>query len=464
MTVVFGLAAVYTTFLISNYASLLRQSYPYNFAWTAGQAVVEFARLQERVASYGLGDGGTELDDVLVRIDILLNRVGVLRGVGMAEFIDRFPDQSAVIDNLSTTLEALSSFLAQPHADRAEVVREIRRGLAPIGAQLSRFASAANQYGGEVIGNGQHRLVSLHWIFSALAGGLMLCGASFIVLLMFKNREVRRAHDIQGKLTRELSAARDRAELASRSKSRFLATMSHELRTPLNAIIGFSEMITREMHGSAGQPQYPEYAGYILDSGTHMLSLVEDILTTAKLESGNYDLDLRDIDLAAVVKAVTTMLRGNPLAIGRRITTEPASVWPILLADERAVRQMLLNLLTNALKFSAPSGNVGLTCRSVAGDGFFEIMVRDDGIGMTEEQAALAVLPFQQIDDGMNRRYEGTGLGLTIVKGLIEAHGGHLRIKSGQNKGTEVSLLFPSAAIIGTKGVLEENLMRLDAE
>jgi signal transduction histidine kinase len=243
-------------------------------------------------------------------------------------------------------------------------------------------------------------------------------------------------------------AARDRAELASRAKSRFLATMSHELRTPLNAIIGFSEMIKQEMHGPAGPPQYPEYAGYILNSGTHMLSLVEDILTTAKLESGNYDLDLRKVDVAQAVKAVTIMLRGNPLASGREITQAPACVWPILMVDERALRQMLINLLTNALKFSAPSGAVLLTSRFTPDSGLFEIVVQDSGIGMTEEQAAMAVLPFQQIDDGTNRRYEGTGLGLTIVKGLIEAHGGQLRIRSEPDHGTEVALRFCRDAVI----------------
>jgi signal transduction histidine kinase len=454
---IFSLAAVYTTYLIINYASALQQSYPYNFGWAASQAVGEFARLQERVAAYGLPDGDTQLDEVLLRFDIIRNRIDVLRGVGMAAFIARFPDQGSFIDQLSASLDDLSSILTQTSISRAEAVREVRHRLAPIGSELSRFTSAANQFDSEEVANGQQRLISLHWTFSALAGGLMLCGSAFLVLLMFQNRQAQRAHDRQKELTKELLAARDRAELASRAKSRFLATMSHELRTPLNAIIGFSEMIEKEMHGPAGPPQYPEYAGYILNSGTHMLSLVEDILTTAKLESGNYDLDLRKVDVALAVKAVTIMLRGNPLASGREITLAPTCVWPILMVDERALRQMLINLLTNALKFSAPSGAVLLTSGFTRESDHFEIAIEDRGIGMTEEQAAMAVLPFQQIDDGTNRHYDGTGLGLTIVKGLIEAHGGQLRIRSEPNRGTEVALLFRRSAVIeGGGGGLRE--------
>ena len=147
-----------------------------------------------------------------------------------------------------------------------------------------------------------------------------------------------------------------------------------------------------------------------------------------------------------------TRFRGNPLANDREIAIVPDSVWPRLLADERALKQMLLNLLSNALKFSAPPAPVVLEARFLPESDLFEISVSDRGIGMTQEQAALAILPFQQIDDRMSRRYEGTGLGLTIVKGLIEAHSGHLRIVSEPKRGTRVSLLFPRSSVIATTG------------
>jgi signal transduction histidine kinase len=277
---------------------------------------------------------------------------------------------------------------------------------------------------------------------------LVLCGIAFLALLMFQNREIRRAHEGLTALARELTAARERAEVASRAKSRFLANMSHELRTPLNAIIGFSEMIEGEMLGPAGMPQYPEYAGHVVHSGRHMLSLVEDILTTAKLEAGKPGLDLREVDTATVVGDVVAILRGSPVASSREIVTVPGSAWPLLLADERALKQMLLNLLGNALKFSVPPAPVLLEARLTPGGELFEISVSDRGIGMTREQAAMAVLPFQQVDDGSNRRYEGTGLGLSIVKGLVETHGGQLRIDSEPGRGTRVSLLFPGSLVI----------------
>jgi two-component system, cell cycle sensor histidine kinase PleC len=449
---IFALAALYTTVLVFNYASALRQSSPYNFAWAAGQAVGEFARLEERVAAYGLADSATPLDEVQLRFNIVRNRITVLRDGGMADFIARFPDHRSVIEHLSAALEASASLLDPSRIDRLGTVREIRVHLAPVGLELSRFAAAANQFGGERTADGQQQLITLHWIFSTLAGGLILCGGAFLVLLLFQNREIRRAHDGLTILTRELSAARERAEVASTAKSRFLANMSHELRTPLNAIIGFSEMIKDEMLGPAGMPQYPEYAGHVVHSGMHMLSLVNDILTTAKLEAGTPDLDIRAVNTAMIVEEVTAMLRGNPLANDREIAIVPGSVWPLLLADKRALKQMLLNLLSNALKFSAPPAPVLLEARFMPGSDLFEISVSDRGIGMTQEQAALAILPFQQIDDGMSRRYEGTGLGLTIVKGLIEAHSGHLRIDSEPKRGTRVSLLFPSSSVIATEG------------
>jgi signal transduction histidine kinase len=269
---------------------------------------------------------------------------------------------------------------------------------------------------------------------------------------VFQNREIRRAHDDLAALARELSAARERAEVASRAKSRFLATMSHELRTPLNAIIGFSEMIEGEMLGPAETPQYPEYAGLVVRSGRHMLSLVEDILTTARLEAGRPGLDLREVDTAAIARDVLAMLRGSPAAIGREVAVGAGSAWPLLRADGRALRQMLLNLLGNALKFSAPPAPVVLEARRRPGDGLFEIAVSDRGIGMTPDQAAAAVLPFRQVDDDANRRYEGAGLGLSIVKGLVEAHGGELRIDSEPGRGTRVSLLFPGSLVVTREG------------
>jgi signal transduction histidine kinase len=154
------------------------------------------------------------------------------------------------------------------------------------------------------------------------------------------------------------------------------------------------------------------------------------------------------VDTATVVQDVVAMLRGNPVARDREIAADPGAAWPLLLADDRALRQMLLNLLGNALKFSVAPAPVLLEARPVPGDGLFEISVSDRGIGMTREQAAMAVLPFQQVDDGSNRRYGGTGLGLSIVKGLVEAHGGQLRIDSGPGRGTRVSLLFPRRLVI----------------
>jgi hypothetical protein len=149
LTGVFALAALYTTVLVLDYAEALRQSAPYNFAWAASQAVGEFTRLEERVAAYGLAEGGTSLDEVRLRLDIVRNRVAVLRDGGMAEFLVRFPDHGSVIEHLSAALETAATLLDRPGPDRLGGVRDVRARLAPVGPELARLAAAATQFGGE---------------------------------------------------------------------------------------------------------------------------------------------------------------------------------------------------------------------------------------------------------------------------------------------------------------------------
>jgi len=245
----------------------------------------------------------------------------------------------------------------------------------------------------------------------------------------------------------DLRVAKDSAEGASEAKTRFLANMSHELRTPLNAIIGFSEILSQEVLGPVGTPQYRDYAADILKSGRHMYELVSDILTMAKLDSGNFEPRLELLDLEAVVRSSVTMLLGTEMGSGRELVIQDGAEWQAMRADERALRQILLNVLSNALKFSAPETPVLVTCHHLL-DGSLRLMVIDEGIGMTKEEARIAMEPFQQIDNGLARKYEGTGLGLSIVRGLIERHGGRVVIDSETGKGTRIALIFPKELVV----------------
>jgi signal transduction histidine kinase len=244
----------------------------------------------------------------------------------------------------------------------------------------------------------------------------------------------------------DLKAARDEAERADEAKTMFMANMSHELRTPLNAIIGFSTLISSQVFGDIGNPKYLDYATDIGTAGEHMHALVEDILTMTRLDMGHYVLAPDSFDLRELAQSTITLFRGTRIAEDREVRLTDGKAWPTIEADERAVRQMILNLLSNAVKFSAKHEPVEVACgRGPAGS--VRLSVIDKGIGMTEAEAALALVPFQQVDGRIARKYEGAGLGLSIVKKLIELHGGSIQIESRPNVGTSVTLNFPATVV-----------------
>jgi PAS domain S-box-containing protein len=237
---------------------------------------------------------------------------------------------------------------------------------------------------------------------------------------------------------------RQAAQAASRAKSAFLAHMSHELRSPLNAILGFSEVIRALHFGREQVEKYAEYSGYIHQAGTHLLALIDDILDIAKVEAGKLDLQPSSFDLAELLDECARMMR--PMVDGRglalRVTGSAAGL--TLTADRRRTKQMILNLLSNAIKFTHPGGRVELAGQRLP-DGATAITVADTGIGMSEDQIAVALEPFGRVESSAIKDPTGTGLGLPIVQNLIEAHGGRLQIRSQLKRGTIARLVFPAA-------------------
>ena len=248
------------------------------------------------------------------------------------------------------------------------------------------------------------------------------------------------------RLAEDLAEARDQAEDANRTKSMFLATMSHELRTPLNAIIGFSELIGGEMFGPVGNDSYREYANDIRDSGQHLLDLINDILDLSKLESGSDELHEDNIDISEIARSAKWLIAGRAQGDNIALETEIADGLPMLFADELKLKQILINLLSNAIKFTDPGGKVTLKvwCSTKGG---YVFQVIDTGIGIALEDISKALTPFQQIDNRLNRKYEGTGLGLPLSKSLAEMHGGSLDLQSQVGVGTTVTVRFPAERI-----------------
>jgi signal transduction histidine kinase len=255
---------------------------------------------------------------------------------------------------------------------------------------------------------------------------------------LFRDATLERER-LKSELIENLSA-KEAAVAASRVKSEFLANMSHELRTPLNAIIGFSDTMRSRLFGPM-HARYEEYAVLINESGQHLLSLITDILDLSKIEAGKFVLDPRPVDVAESVTSCLEMTRRRAEEVGITLTASVPDDLPMLIADARSVKQILLNLLTNAVKFTPRDGAVSLSV--TAQEGRLHLAVRDTGIGIPGKTLERIGLPFEQADNDPMRAREGTGLGLALVKSLVEKHGGRMRIESREGFGTTVSIELP---------------------
>jgi PAS domain S-box-containing protein len=251
----------------------------------------------------------------------------------------------------------------------------------------------------------------------------------------------------------ELKRAKEQAEGANRAKSDFLAMMSHELRTPLNAIIGFSEIVMGEVFGPVGNAKYHGYLSDIQRSGNHLLELINDILDLSKAEAGLMELNEEGMDVAQVIATTIGMVRLRAEEAGLQILSDVPEGLPEVIADERKIRQSLLNLVSNAVKFTPQGGQVAVRAL-MAGD-CLQIRIEDTGIGIASADIPKALSPFGQIDSALSRRHTGTGLGLPLTKRLVEAHGARLEIQSDLGAGTVAIIEFPASRLVPAEPILQ---------
>ncbi len=250
--------------------------------------------------------------------------------------------------------------------------------------------------------------------------------------------------------TLALNAAKVDAELASRAKSEFIAKMSHELRTPLNAIIGFSEMLCAAEVSPENAARVPEYAHYIEESSQHLLSIVNNILELSKLQSGRSSLNFELVDLEEVVSSCLTLFQDAATTNSIEIRREVWPKIPLVEADLVKLRQIIINLISNAVKFTPSGGRITITLNMQSED-TIRLIVRDTGIGMSGEDLEVALQPFGQVDDGTQRQFEGSGLGLPIVHALVSMHRGEVHLHSEPNKGTTATVTLPVDATARSK-------------
>jgi two-component system, cell cycle sensor histidine kinase PleC len=292
--------------------------------------------------------------------------------------------------------------------------------------------------------------------WSVLDGSIAVLLALFALQLFFDARRLTHRLDQDSRLrfevedlARELEEARDEAlrkrfeaETANASKTAFLANMSHELRTPLNAILGFSEIIAKECFGPAGSPRYKEYAGDIHSSGAHLLSLINDLLDVAKIEAGRMEIEPEELDVRKTFDTALKIIGAKARERHQELVIDVDPSAPGLYADERSLKQILINLVSNAVKFTPEGGRITVVAAR-ARCGGFQIMVEDNGPGIPRDKIDKIFKPFSQVDNRYDRQGGGTGLGLALVRGLTELHGGRAWLESEYGKGCRAYVVLP---------------------
>ncbi|MCZ6774183.1 MAG: response regulator, partial [Proteobacteria bacterium] len=254
----------------------------------------------------------------------------------------------------------------------------------------------------------------------------------------------------------------DEAVAANRAKTEFLANMSHELRTPLNAVIGLSEVIRSESMGPIGA----EYLGFVDDihgSGQHLLEIINDILNMSKIEMGELEINEEHVDLPNLISACVRLIQSRADEGKVQVSVDIATIPPMLIVDDRLTKQMLLNLLSNAVKFTPTGGSVVVRTR-LRDDGAQLVQVQDSGIGIDPKDIERVLSPFGQVDGSLQREFECTGLGMPLVKSMIEAHGGELLIDSVVGEGTTVSLVFPPNRVSSVPGEAAPRAMEINID
>ncbi|EWY37671.1 hypothetical protein N825_16600 [Skermanella stibiiresistens SB22] len=424
--------------------------------WYDGQLSVDLLRLQVAIRALDQDSSPDLIDDVKLRLDNVFNRINSLPEAGSSEWHTQGIGREAGVAEVRGAVERIDHDLplldSDPVAFRLVADQDIERAITAhrrmsfsvIDRQnklISTMQNQVNAFKVKLLGYG------IGFIFLVLAlAWLMRRHMHSETALRATNRQLL-------DLTQNLVVARDAAVRSSEAKSNFLANVSHELRTPLNAILGFSEALLSGIFGRMSERQ-AEYISDIHHAGGRLLALINDILDLAKLEAGKMELREEALDLVGLAAEAVRDLRETARSAGVSIELEPPSHDVGIFADRMRLRQILDNLLSNAVKFTPAGGLIGVTVERDAASRTV-IIVSDTGIGIPAADLARVFLPFEQSDSKLARQAQGTGLGLPLVRQLVDRHGGTVRMSSEPGVGTEVVIELPAErALVGEKASL----------
>lgn len=424
-------------YLEQNEASRERQD---NLLWRTNRLLPDLGNLVHALYEFNQPETDMDHGQVMLRLEILWSRLDTLdQGEAMEVFsgIERaneiIGNAKAKLRTLEKSISSLDESAPQNAVAMARLVAGMEQSFSDLGVDLLHYYNAIDNAERE-------RLASRIRLLVYFMIGVILCSVITLLLWLLENRRALQA-------ARLCDLALQDARQANAAKSKFLANTSHELRTPLNAILGFSHVMRDEMLGPMGNPRYNDYVNNIHESGLHLLKLINDLLDLAEIEAGKRGLQNEGLDVRTIVESSIALSSSHFGRSEKGIDNLCPADLPTLRADPQALRQILVNLLVNAAKFSRPGGIVTVNAALRPGGGL-HLWIKDTGFGMTKDQLERALLPFKHSDHDMNRTLGGTGLGLPISKSLMELHGGSLHLASEPGQGTTVTLYFPDERVI----------------
>jgi signal transduction histidine kinase len=420
--------------------------------WIAAQARGEFQNLQLALERFTRTGSAEDLEQVRTWFDVLWARLDILRNSRGAEVLAEAPDYLPMIDRMEAAMRAADPTIAALKPGARDTAAAMV-AMAPLIPEVQTLLSAAN-FETDLVG--MQQVAAIRQSYTVLLASLSAAVTISLLLIVLQFRDIRAQHRLLNEREAaiatlrereaELEAASRRAADADEAKSFFLANMSHELRTPLNAILGFSEMLARETFGPLGQPRYQGYANDIHKSASHLLEIINDILTLTRIEAGKLQIDRQPVDVAEVWEFAAGMLKEKMEEALLKLELRLPEDLPRLNGDNRALRQVAINLLSNAIKFTPAGG--AITVSAGSGPQGLTVTVADSGVGLSPEDVKRVFTPYVQVANPLVRRNDGVGLGLALVRTLVELHGGQAAIESKPGQGTKVILKFPRNRLV----------------